>query len=323
MLAASPEHKNGTRESGSAGVAGPVVPAARSQRAERRAQLANERLRLLPRGEVAALVEAGRARTRREQGASRLPPEHHAANGSSGHTARVTEVIRFYGVGDAYGELSNFAPYPIALDGKRWPTSEHYFQAQKMLGSRDREEIRRAKTPAIAARLGRDRKKKIRRDWDSVKVSVMRRAVQAKFAQHDNLRALLLSTGAAQLVEHTADDDFWGDGGDGSGANMLGQILMQVRRETRLAQLLDRLEACKPGTNPGALELTLRGARHLLKYGEALVAIENLCSSLHEEGTLGSLPAEVYEEIACMARDFRLPEREYASLRDLGAARRS
>jgi hypothetical protein len=50
---------------------------------------------------------------------------------------------RSYGVGDEYGELSNFAPYPISLDGKRWPTSEHYFQAQKFLDPKRREEVRR------------------------------------------------------------------------------------------------------------------------------------------------------------------------------------
>ena len=32
-------------------------------------------------------------------------------------------VINFYLVTDDYGCFSNFAPYPIQLDGKRWPTS--------------------------------------------------------------------------------------------------------------------------------------------------------------------------------------------------------
>lgn len=35
-------------------------------------------------------------------------------------------TIRFYNVGDAYGEFSNFAPYTIRLKGKKWPTVEHY-----------------------------------------------------------------------------------------------------------------------------------------------------------------------------------------------------
>jgi predicted NAD-dependent protein-ADP-ribosyltransferase YbiA (DUF1768 family) len=40
-------------------------------------------------------------------------------------------TIEFYSVTAEYGELSNFAPYPIKLKGKLSPTSEHYFQAQK------------------------------------------------------------------------------------------------------------------------------------------------------------------------------------------------
>ena len=37
----------------------------------------------------------------------------------------------------------------------------------------------------------------------------------------------------ALLVEHTVNDHYWGDGGDGSGKNRLGQLLMQVRDELR------------------------------------------------------------------------------------------
>jgi len=137
--------------------------------------------------------------------------------------------ILFYSVGDEFGEFSNFAAFPIKLAGKQWSTSEHYFQAQKFLDATDREQVRLAKTPALAARLGRDRTKKLRPDWDSVRVSIMRQAVEAKFRQHPSLQELLLSTGDAVLVEHTANDDFWADGGDGSGQNMLGRILMEVR----------------------------------------------------------------------------------------------
>lgn len=102
-------------------------------------------------------------------------------------------------------------------------------QGQKFDDPRYRETIRKANTPMIAARLGRDRKQKLRRDWESVKVSVMREALRAKFTQHPALRALLLSTGDAKLVEHTENDAYWGDGGDGSGRNMLGQLLMELR----------------------------------------------------------------------------------------------
>jgi len=147
--------------------------------------------------------------------------------------SRAPDPIRFYSVGAEYGELSNFARYPISLRGKRWPTSEHYFQAQKFADPRDQEQIRGASTPMLAAQWGRDRKRKLRRDWESVKLGVMREAVEAKFRQHDELRALLLATGDAKLIEHTDADDFWGDGGDGSGRNELGRILMAVRARLR------------------------------------------------------------------------------------------
>ncbi len=141
----------------------------------------------------------------------------------------MRKTIRFYSINDEYGELSNFAPYPVKIRGKRWPTTEHFFQAQKFEDERDREAVRRASTPALAARLGRDRKRKLRRDWEAVKVSIMREALDAKFRQHADLAALLLATDDALLVEHTENDDYWGDGGDGSGRNELGRLLMELR----------------------------------------------------------------------------------------------
>ena len=145
----------------------------------------------------------------------------------------MAEVIEFYGVTDEYGWCSNFAPFPIQVRGKRWPTSEHFFQARKFEDAESQEEIRQAKTPMIAARMGRDRKRKLRRDWESVKVAVMREALQAKFQQHEDLARQLLATGEAKLVEHTQNYDYWGDGGDGRGQNMLGRLLMEVREELR------------------------------------------------------------------------------------------
>ena len=149
------------------------------------------------------------------------------------------KVINFYSVNDEYGEFSNFAAYPITVRGKRWPTSEHYFQAQKFDNSAHQEEIRNAKSPMVAARLGRDRKKKLRRDWESVKVDVMREALIAKFTQHEELTKRLIETDDVVLVEHTTNDAYWGDGGDGTGKNMLGRLLMEVRQKLR-AEYSDR-----------------------------------------------------------------------------------
>jgi ribA/ribD-fused uncharacterized protein len=145
----------------------------------------------------------------------------------------MPEVIHFYSPRDEYGCFSNFSRHRVFLDGKTWPTSEHYFQAQKFAGTPHEEEVRRQETPRQAADLGRDRKRPLRKDWEAVKDDVMREAVRAKFSQHEELRAILLGTGDALLVEHTERDAYWGDGGDGSGKNMLGRILMEVREELR------------------------------------------------------------------------------------------
>src|SRR5262245_57466250 len=125
--------------------------------------------------------------------------------------------IRFYRVNESYGEFSNFSPHPIELKGRVWKTSEHYFQAQRFAGTDHEEAIRQAKSPMIAARMGRSRQHPLRPDWEAVKDKVMQDALHAKFTKHLVLRSLLLDTGDAELIEHTSNDSYWADGGDGSG----------------------------------------------------------------------------------------------------------
>ncbi|HEY4283692.1 MAG TPA: NADAR family protein [Chthoniobacterales bacterium] len=141
--------------------------------------------------------------------------------------------IRFYRLNEPYGEFSNFSPHPFELNGRVWPTSEHYFQAQKFAETDHEEAVRQAKSPMIAARMGRSRERPLRADWESVKDNIMREALDAKFMQHPNLRSLLLDTGDAELIEHTKNDRYWADGGDGSGKNRLGELLMELRAKLR------------------------------------------------------------------------------------------
>jgi hypothetical protein len=62
-------------------------------------------------------------------------------------------TIYFYSTNNQYGEFSNFARCGIKLDGAWWPTTKHYFQAQKFEDADYREQIRTATTPKIAAEL--------------------------------------------------------------------------------------------------------------------------------------------------------------------------
>lgn len=149
-------------------------------------------------------------------------------------------VVAFYTTKEfPYGCFSNFFRSPIELDGKEWPTSEHYYQAQKATSFGDRESIRNASTPKEAARLGRTLKE-IRSDWDQVKYNIMKIAVRAKFTQHEKLRNVLLSTGDKILVEWTEGtelhDSIWGNARDkegNPGKNLLGKALMEIRTELR------------------------------------------------------------------------------------------
>ena len=99
------------------------------------------------------------------------------------------------------------------------------------------EKIRQIVSPMDAALEGRDRQNPLRPDWEEVKDEVMLQALRMKFNQHPEIAKRLLATGDAILIEHTQNDAYWADGGDGSGKNRLGLLLMQVRDELKNATL--------------------------------------------------------------------------------------
>ncbi|KAK6156465.1 hypothetical protein DH2020_010713 [Rehmannia glutinosa] len=155
-------------------------------------------------------------------------------------------IIFFYKTWDPYGAFSNFSLHPIQMpdengDCYSWPSVEHYYQAHKFVGLDDPvakkclEEIKSAKSPEEAARLGRRTQRQqpdlVRSDWDSVKTDIMYRALKCKFSTYPNLTSMLLSTVGSVLVEASPHDLFWGGGRDGEGLNYLGRLLMQLRSE--------------------------------------------------------------------------------------------
>ena len=143
-------------------------------------------------------------------------------------------AIYFYSTREQpYGCFSNFSAHGFDLDGLYWPTSEHYFQAQKFAGTPHAEAVRQARSPKQAAEMGRERTRPLRPDWEAVKDDVMRRAVRRKFETHADIRAVLLGTGDEELIEATSGDYYWGCGTNGTGKNMLGQILMELRTALR------------------------------------------------------------------------------------------
>lgn len=145
-------------------------------------------------------------------------------------------TILFYHVDAPYGCFSNFSPHPIRCLGQGWRTVEHYYQAQKFVGSPDEAVIpliREVKTPQEAAALGRDCRRTVRSDWEQAKREVMWQGVWTKFLTHRDIQAVLLSTDNETIVEDSPTDYYWGCGADGTGNNELGKILMNVRQKLR------------------------------------------------------------------------------------------
>lgn len=134
-------------------------------------------------------------------------------------------INRFIG---KYSFLNNFYESSIWIDGKRYKTCEHAYQAHKTLDECSKEIIRKSKTPLEAKKLGRALV--LREDWEDVKVPLMRMFLKKKF-ENPFLRCMLLETGTAELIhENKWNDKFWGVS-NGVGENFLGKLLMETRND--------------------------------------------------------------------------------------------
>lgn len=146
----------------------------------------------------------------------------------------ITKAIRFwsYSSNPEYFCFSNFFRAPIMINGKLYPSTEHYYQAMKSNHDWVQEYIRNLKTPREAADTGR-MIKCCRKDWETYKIKIMYIALKAKFTQYEKLKEILLNTGNATLIEASPYDAIWGEGRDGKGLNYLGRLLMKLRKELK------------------------------------------------------------------------------------------
>ena len=76
----------------------------------------------------------------------------------------------------------------------------------------------------------------LRSDWEEIKVQWMYEVIWCKF---ECRKQLLLKTGSAQLIENSPRDKFWGCGSKKNGQNILGKILMEVRKQLKNNQEYD------------------------------------------------------------------------------------
>lgn len=136
-------------------------------------------------------------------------------------------IEHFSGV---YNWLSNFYRVDVCLDNITYSSVEHAYQAAKTINADEREMIRNASTAGKAKKLGRGVEQ--RKDWTNIRLDVMLDLLRQKFKDPD-LKAKLLNTADALLVEgNWWKDYFWGVC-NGIGSNHLGRLLMKVREELK------------------------------------------------------------------------------------------
>jgi len=136
-----------------------------------------------------------------------------------------------------YGAFSNLFRRAMVFEGREYPTAEHAYQAGKARKEAVREWILSAPSPSLVAMAAHGLYTwDIVPGWSRTKFDRMRNVLLAKFTQHEDQKALLLSTGDARLVEVGRTDNLvnrtWGEV-NGKGLNMLGKLLMEVREEIK------------------------------------------------------------------------------------------
>lgn len=127
-----------------------------------------------------------------------------------------------------YKFLSNMYPCIIEVEGQKYPSVEHAFQAMKSLDSNDRVAMSVCRSPEEAKQAGK--LLNLRSDWEQVKVNLMYEILKKKFTDPE-LAQKLKSTQGEELIEgNTWGDKFWGVY-KGQGENQLGKLLMKIREE--------------------------------------------------------------------------------------------
>lgn len=129
--------------------------------------------------------------------------------------------------------FTNWSAHQIDIWGKRFPTAEHAYQYKKFEYSDPAwaEKIRTAKSPYEAKQIAYQ-KSIDQAAWGIIRESVMLELLQAKIAQHEDVKQALLATGGGAIAQIGRENDgFWGMGTDGYGENVLGKLWMHLRDE--------------------------------------------------------------------------------------------
>lgn len=161
----------------------------------------------------------------------------------SARTYCHAESIVFLKTKERFGGLSNMAAgFPIEVNGLIFKTSEALYQACRFPQQPNIQRlIIEERSPMTAKMRSKPYRELGRSDWLDVRVQVMRWCLRAKLVHNfERFAQLLESTGDKPIVEmKSRGADFWGaiNNGNGEliGPNVLGRLLMELRRDLRKA----------------------------------------------------------------------------------------
>jgi hypothetical protein len=130
-----------------------------------------------------------------------------------------------------YYVFSNFSSFQLEWKGILWMTSEHAYHSEKFEDNELIEQLKNTRSAHDAMKLAYTNKDKYRKDWDDIKLKVMKDILRAKIEQHSYVKKKLLQSGDKELIEDSWRDSYWGWGPNKDGQNNLGKIWMELRGE--------------------------------------------------------------------------------------------
>lgn len=139
---------------------------------------------------------------------------------------------------EEFGGLSNMASgFPLRVNGVEIRTTEALYQACRFPHLPEiQQKIIEQKSPMLVKMISNANKSKSREDWDNIRINVMKWCINIKLAQNFvSFGAVIHETGLKNIIENSANDNFWGaipnkEGTIFTGKNALGRLLMDLRQ---------------------------------------------------------------------------------------------
>lgn len=153
------------------------------------------------------------------------------------------KVIFFHKPEEPYGFLSNWYPSAFTVEGEKFSSMEQYIMYRKCTLFGDSQAARQVMAtddPAVQQDVAKHAQGYSEVVWNGMRQVIAMRGLLAKFSQDENLKAALLDTGDAYLVECARTDSIWACGlslyddarkdlSNWRGTNILGFTLMEAR----------------------------------------------------------------------------------------------